>query len=98
METFTNEVIRGLLRKSLSTATLDAGSWRDTGKGSGTNEGDYVDWLTISDQNESVRDDVRRIRSHPLVPRNVTIYGYIFDVKSGRFIEVEDANRIGSSA
>ena len=28
--------------------------------------------------------DVRRIREHPLVPANVPIRGYIYDVKTGR--------------
>jgi len=98
MQTFTNDVIRGLLRKSLSTAIIDANGWRDAGNGSGTNEADFIDWLTISDQAQSVQDDVRRIRSHPLVPKDVAIYGYIFDVKSGRLIAVEEANQIGRAA
>jgi carbonic anhydrase len=55
--------------------------WRDIGQGPGSPEGDYIDWLAIRDQSESVTTDVRRIRSHPLVPRDVPIYGLIFDVK-----------------
>ena len=37
--------------------------------------------------------DVRRIRAHPLVPRNVPIHGYIFDVKTGRLNEVAGGDR-----
>jgi carbonic anhydrase len=38
---------------------------------------------------------VKRIRSHPLVPSDVPIYGYIYDVKSGRLIEVPAATKAG---
>ena len=39
--------------------------------------------------------DVRRIRAHPLVPRSVPIYGYIYDVKIGRLIEIAEATEAG---
>ena len=88
METFTDEVMRGLLRQSLDTAEIGPDGWKDVGKGPGSAEGDFIDWLTIEDQAESVTADVKRIRSHPLVPRGVPVYGYIYDVKSGKLIEV----------
>ncbi|MDQ2937946.1 MAG: hypothetical protein M3R67_10595, partial [Acidobacteriota bacterium] len=59
--------------------------------GPGSTEGDYVDWLTIKDQTQSVMADVRRIRSHPLVPHEIPIYGYIYDVRTGRLVEVPEA-------
>jgi len=98
MEYFTNEVIRGLLAKSLDTATLDANGWRDTGPGPGSRAGEYIEWLTIKDQEQSVRDDVERIASHPLVPRSISIYGYIYDVRTGRLNEVAGAARPGAAA
>jgi carbonic anhydrase len=98
METFTDEVMRGLLSKSLKTATIDASGWHDTGAGPGSKEGAFIDWLTIGDQVESVCTDVQRIRSHPLVPREIPIYGYIYDVKTGRLVEVPEATRIGKPA
>jgi len=88
METFTDEVMRGLLAKSLETAALEPGGWRDVGRGPGSLEGEFVDWLTIRDQAESVRADVRRIRAHPLVPPAITLSGYIYDVRTGRLVEV----------
>lgn len=91
MEFFTDEVIRGLLASSLETAALDDSGFHDVGAGPGSREGDYIDWLTISDQVESVTEDVRRIRSHPLVPATISIYGYIYDVETGRLIEVPAA-------
>jgi carbonic anhydrase len=95
MEYFTSEIMRGLLAKSLETATLDESGWRDTGKGPGSTAGESIDWLTIRDQRESVVEDVRRIREHPLVPREIPIYGYIYDVKTGRLDEVPEATEAG---
>jgi carbonic anhydrase len=45
-----------------------------------------------------VTDDVSRIRTHPLVPSNIPIYGYIYDVSSGRLIEVAEASKVGQAA
>ena len=47
METFTDEVMRSLLRQSLDTAQLEADGWHDLGSGPGSSEGDFIDWLTI---------------------------------------------------
>lgn len=90
METFTDEVMRRLLASSLKTATLDAAGWRDAGPGPGSTEGDYIDWLTISDNARSVAADVRRIRNHPLVPGDIAVYGFIYDVKTGRLTEIAE--------
>ena len=95
METFTDEVMRSLLRQSLDTAQLKANGWHDAGRGPGSSEGDFIDWLTIKSQTESVTSDVRRIRSHPLVPDSVPIYGYVYDVKNGRLVEVPEATKVG---
>ena len=95
MEFFNNDVMRGLLSSSLETATLDESGWRDTGQGPGSTAGESIDWLTIRDQRESVVEDVRRIREHPLVPRGIPIYGYIYDVRTGRLLEVPEATAAG---
>lgn len=98
MELFTDEVMRSLLRQSLDTAKLDADGWHDVGRDPGSSEADFIDWLTIRDQAESVLSDVKRIRAHPLVPASVPVYGYIYDVKSGRLIEVPEASKAGRAA
>ena len=90
MEFFTSEVIRGLLANSLETAELTEKGFQDVGHGPGSREGEFIEWLTIRDQAQSVRDDVQRIREHPLVPENFAVYGYIYDVSSGRLIEVPE--------
>ncbi len=98
MEFFTDEVMRGLLRSSLKTAALDASGFRDIGPGPGSTEGDYIDWLTIRNQEESVTADVRRIRNHPLVPKDIAIYGFIYDVKTGRLLDVKSAMEAGRAS
>lgn len=98
METFTDDTMRKLLKHSLKTAQLGKDGWHDVGKGPGSPEADFVDWLTIADQREAVIEDVQRIRSHPLVPHDIPIYGFIYDVTSGRMIEVPEATKLGKAA
>jgi carbonic anhydrase len=95
METFDDETMRALCARSLDTAQLGADGWRDVGAGPGSNEAEFVDWLTIRDQEESVVADVRRLRFHPLVPDDVTIHGFVYDVRTGRLREVEAAAHVG---
>jgi len=95
MQFFTNEVIRGLLANSLETAALTSEGFKDVGKGPGSTAAEFVEFLTIKDQAESVLADVTRIRTSPLVPKSIPIYGYIYDVKSGKLIEVPSATAAG---
>ena len=95
MLTFTDAIMRSLLAKSLDTSTIGAEGWRDVGDGPGSTEGEFIDWLTIANLEESVVNDVRRIRSHALVPGDIPIYGYVYDVKSGQLVEVPEAMRVG---
>jgi carbonic anhydrase len=37
------------------------------------------------------------IKNHPLVPTNIPVYGYIFDVKSGKLIEIPEATKLGKA-
>jgi carbonic anhydrase len=98
MEFFTNEVMRGLLAASLETAELTPNGFRDVGRGPGSKAGEYIEWLTIRDQKQAVIDDVERIRNHPLVPKSIPVFGFVYDVHSGKLIEVEDASTIGKAA
>ncbi len=98
MEFFTDDVIRGLLANSLETAALGAEGFYDVGTGPGSTEGAYIDWLTISEQAASVLSDVTRIRNHPLVPKGIPVYGYIYDVSTGRLVEVPAATVAGAAA
>jgi carbonic anhydrase len=97
METFTDEIMRDLLSKSLKTAALDQNGWRDVGPGPGSTEAQFIDWLTVRDNAASVVADVRRIRNHPLVPADIPIYGYLYDVKTGKLNEIAEATQAGKA-
>jgi carbonic anhydrase len=98
MQFFTNEIMRGLLASSLETAELTASGFRDVGRGPGSTEGEYIEWLTVRDPQQAVIADVGRIRNHPLIPRSIPIYGFVYDVHSGKLSEVEGASAAGKAA
>ena len=95
MALFTDEAIRGLLASSLKTASIDETGWHDSGEGPGSTEGQFIDWLAFKDETSSIVEDVQRIRNHPLVPREIPIYGFVYDVRSGRLLEVREASEVG---
>ena len=96
MELFTNDIMGDLLSQSLDTASIDANGWQDTGSYPGSADGKYINWLTIKNNEQSVVEDVLRIRNHSLVPNYIPIYGFIYDVKTGKLVEVPDAMKAGS--
>ncbi|HET7565620.1 MAG TPA: hypothetical protein VFJ96_11530, partial [Gemmatimonadaceae bacterium] len=51
-----------------------------------------IDFLPFADVAQSVRDDVAELRASPLMPRDVPIRGFVYDVRSGRLSEVSDPN------
>jgi carbonic anhydrase len=57
------------LRARLTTASGMDASWVSLG--------------AIGDQQATLRDDVVRVRTHPLVPANVTVGGFMYDVDTG---------------
>jgi carbonic anhydrase len=95
METFTTEVMGDLLSGNLKTSSVDASGWHNSDNSGGTTDGKFINWLTISNQEKSVLEDVQRIRSSSMVPRDIPIYGYIYDCKTGKLIEVPDATKAG---
>ncbi len=98
MEFFTSELMGDLLESSLETAALGPEGFHDVGEGPGSSAGKQIDWLTISDQADSVVDDVRRIREYPLVPARIPVYGYVYDVGLGKLIEIPEATEVGAAA
>jgi carbonic anhydrase len=88
MQLFDDSVIGELLADSLHTAELVEGKWRNVRQEGGNPEGRYVQWLAFKDLEASVREDVARIKRHPLVPGGIPIYGYIYDVRSGQLLGV----------
>jgi carbonic anhydrase len=97
MLTFTNEVIGDLLKSSLKSADFDGKTWKNTSEDGGSEEGQYINFLPFSNLERSVVDDVKRIRNHPLVSKEIPVYGYVYDVRSGRLKEVREAKEVGKA-
>lgn len=95
MELFTDDIIRGLLSKSLKTATVNEKGWRNVEEEGGSDEARFVPFLTITNLEASVTEDVVRIKNHPLVAKDIPVYGYIYDVRTGKLIEVPEATAAG---
>jgi len=43
-----------------------------------------IEFRTVPDQEDALRYDLRRIRSYPLLPRDLVVAGAIYDVHTGR--------------
>ena len=97
MALFNNQIMGDLLSQSLEQAVVDENGWRDVGQGPGSPDGGKIDWLTFTDAREAVIDDVKKIRHHPLIPKNIPIYGYLYDVRSGKLEEIAQATEIGKA-
>ncbi|MCX7801017.1 MAG: carbonic anhydrase [Fimbriimonadales bacterium] len=95
MALFDQETMGSLVEKSLHTAELTESGWRNRTEEGGSPEGRFVHWLTFRDEASSVVEDVRRIRNHPLVPGDIPIHGFVYDVRTGRLIEVPEATAEG---
>jgi carbonic anhydrase len=47
-----------------------------------------IEFLTFADLEESVLEDVRRIRESPFIPDDIPVSGCVYDVRTGRLKEV----------
>lgn len=48
-----------------------------------------IDFLPFSNLEESVREDVAFLLSSPLIPRDIPVRGFVYDVRTGRLSEVQ---------
>ncbi len=96
MLTFTNEVMRDLLAKSLDTASFHNGQWRDPSTGGGSPAGDYVEWLTIKDlaEKRGGRRDAHTQSPVSACPDHAGMVLYHKRV-SGKLVEVPEAESMG---
>ena len=84
MQGFTNEEARDLFAADAHVHGIDA------------TEAHYIDFMPISGSiEENLVRDVRRLRTHPLVPASILIHAYVYDVNTGRLSRVEEAEKIG---
>lgn len=95
MALFDQATMERLLASSLKTAAPGPDGWTDPGGDDGSDKGADVDWLTFNDAADAVTEDVRAIRNHPLVPGAIPIYGFMYDVDTGRLHEIEAASEAG---
>lgn len=95
MGLFTDDIIRNLLATSLKTAAIDENGWHNADESGGSDEAAHIAFLTFKNLEASVTEDVERIRNHPLVAGHIPIYGYVYDVRSGKLIEVPEASHAG---
>jgi carbonic anhydrase len=48
----------------------------------------HIDFLPFADLEQSVRDDVERIKADAFIPAAVAVRGFVYDVRSGKLTEV----------
>ena len=97
MQKFTDEVMNKLLEESLTKNSSGMHKNYQCKKFNDCCEEDtQIDWRTIKDGvYTSVVEDVKLIRNHPLIPANIPIYGFIFDVSLNELIPVPEATQAG---
>jgi carbonic anhydrase len=47
-------------------------------------------FYAFQDIDKNVRHQLQKLRSHPWIPKNVALRGFVYDVVSGRLREVRD--------
>jgi carbonic anhydrase len=50
---------------------------------------DDIDFMPFTDVEASAQADVRTIRQHPLLPKDLDVTGWVYDVATGRLDEVK---------
>jgi carbonic anhydrase len=95
VDRFTDNTVRDPLAHGLVSASGDGHLRAASTGGARVRARDVLDWRTIADVAECVMIDVERIRHHPLVPPSIAIHGHIFEVTTGRLIEVPRATVLG---
>lgn len=100
----TDDIIRSLVisQQQLGTREIVVLHHTDCGAQSFTNEAFAAqlerdlgvdvhdkDFFTVSDVEESVREDIAILRNSPLIPEDVVISGAVYDVDTGRMREIK---------
>jgi carbonic anhydrase len=57
----------------------------------GTSAGAPAHFHAFDDLEENVRQQVRRVKSHPWIPKHIPVRGFVYDVKTGALTEVAEA-------
>jgi carbonic anhydrase len=51
--------------------------------------GEPAHFYAFDDLEENVRQQIRRVKSHPWIPKHIPVRGFVYDVKTGKLSEVE---------
>ncbi|MDQ3095412.1 MAG: carbonic anhydrase [Actinomycetota bacterium] len=65
-------------------ATMTEAELRALVSASSGHDAAWISWSVVADQAAALRDDVARVRAHPLIPGHVTVGGFLYDVDTGR--------------
>ena len=65
----------------MASATLD--ELRERVGESAGQDASWQHFGVVTDQEAALRDDVRMVRSHPLIPSGVAVGGFLYDVDTG---------------
>jgi carbonic anhydrase len=76
MLTFTNDDIRQKIKTDLGDAAAVAAG--------------QIDFLPFADLEQSVRDDIATIKASPLIPDDISVAGFIYDVNTGELSPVQN--------
>jgi len=49
----------------------------------------HLHFHAFTDLDSNVTDQVKRVREHPFLPKNIQVRGYVYDVKKGSLREVQ---------
>ncbi len=74
MLTFSNGQIRERIKSELGEAAANTAA--------------KIDFLPFSDLAASVRDDIATIKTSPLIPDDILVYGLLYDVRTGKLEQV----------
>ena len=54
----------------------------------GTADGAPAHFHAFDDLEDNVRQQVRRVKTHPWIPKTIPVRGFVYDVKTGKLTEV----------
>jgi carbonic anhydrase len=75
MLTFHNDELRARIEQDLGPEAAQAAA--------------QIDFLPFAELAASVREDVKHVQDSPLIPSSIPVYGFIYDVRSGRLQPIE---------
>lgn len=63
--------------------------FRDAVSEASGRDASWTCWAVVADQESALRDDVARLRAHPLLPADVVVGGFRYDVDTGLLTQVD---------